>query len=141
MSSAPDAAGPEAAPATRYPGASSFGPGANNAHVTRLGQMLVERGARRFYADGPGPRWSDADRRATQAFQQAQGWRGTDADGLPGPATWELLVTGKGRDIPAAAAGAPARRPPRTGCPAIRAAPCSARARTTTTSPGWAGSW
>ncbi|MCI3276512.1 peptidoglycan-binding protein [Streptomyces cylindrosporus] len=85
--------------ATAYPGAVYFGPGANNKYVTRLGQMLVARGAARFYTSGPGPRWSDADRRATQAFQLAQGWRGADADGLPGPQTWALLVSGTGKDI------------------------------------------
>ncbi|MDF3297691.1 peptidoglycan-binding protein [Streptomyces tropicalis] len=88
-----------------YPGARSFGPGADNASVTRLGRMLVGRGARTSYAEGPGPRWSDADRRATAAFQRAQGWTGVDADGLPGPATWRLLVTGTGRDVPAAPGG------------------------------------
>ncbi|MEU5100031.1 peptidoglycan-binding protein [Streptomyces sp. NPDC020996] len=94
--------------ATAYPGPEYFGPGANNAYVTRLGQLLVARGGGRFYASGPGPRWTDADRRATQAFQLAQGWRGADADGLPGPRTWELLVTGKGSGIPASTAGPPA---------------------------------
>ncbi|MFV0135801.1 peptidoglycan-binding protein [Streptomyces sp. HMX87] len=117
VSATPDTAGPQAAPSTRYPGAASFGPGADNAYVTRLGRLLIERGGGRFYASGPGPRWSDADRRATQAFQRAQGWRGADADGLPGPATWELLATGKGRDIPAAAAGGPAPEPASHGVP------------------------
>ena len=90
-----------------FPGASKFGPGANNAHVTKLGQMLVQRGAQRFYAEGPGPRWSDADRNATQAFQRAQGWTGADADGIPGPRTWDLLVSGKGKSIPSAPAAKP----------------------------------
>ncbi|MEU6678346.1 peptidoglycan-binding protein [Streptomyces sp. NPDC046925] len=89
-----------------YPGAGSFGPGANNKYVTQLGKALVKRGGGRFYTSGPGPRWTDADRRATQAFQLAQGWKGKDADGLPGPATWSYLMTGKGRDIPRAGAGA-----------------------------------
>ncbi|MGW0582064.1 peptidoglycan-binding protein [Streptomyces sp. NPDC002920] len=85
---------------TPYPGPSSFGPGANNKYVTELGRLLVARGGARFYTSGPGPRWGEADRRATQAFQQAQGWRGTAADGIPGPQTWRLLVTGTGEDIP-----------------------------------------
>ncbi|MGW2828226.1 peptidoglycan-binding protein [Streptomyces sp. NPDC001286] len=89
-------------PATVFPGAGYFGPGADNKYVTQLGQMLVARGAARFYTTGPGPRWSDADRRATEAFQLAQGWQGADADGLPGPQTWALLVTGKGKSVPAA---------------------------------------
>ncbi|MFI7504657.1 peptidoglycan-binding protein [Streptomyces sp. NPDC049687] len=106
----PDA-GSEALP-TPYPGRSSFGPGAANRYVTQLGRLLVARGAGRFYTSGPGPRWTDADRRATRAFQWAQGWRGPAADGLPGPATWRLLVTGEGRDIgglgnPLGAPGAP----------------------------------
>ncbi|MFF1638252.1 peptidoglycan-binding protein [Streptomyces sp. NPDC058246] len=95
------------AKATRYPGSAYFGPGADNAYVTQLGRLLVTRGAGRFYTSGPGPRWSDADRRATQAFQRAQGWTGPDADGLPGPQTWSYLVGKEGRDIPGAAAGSP----------------------------------
>jgi hypothetical protein len=91
--------------ATPYPGAVHFGPGANNKYVTRLGRLLVARGAGSYYTSGPGPRWSDADRRATQAFQRAQGWSGADADGLPGPHTWQLLVTGKGRNGTTTAAG------------------------------------
>ncbi|MGW7298691.1 MULTISPECIES: peptidoglycan-binding protein [unclassified Streptomyces] len=99
---------PEKEAKTPYPGRAYFGPGANNKYVTELGRMLVARGAARFYTTGPGPRWTDADRRATQAFQQAQGWRGADADGLPGPQTWALLVGGKGKDIVPGAAGPPA---------------------------------
>ncbi|MFF3750077.1 peptidoglycan-binding protein [Streptomyces sp. NPDC002018] len=88
-----------------YPGAGAFGPGAENAHVRQLGRMLVRRGAGRFYRQGPGPRWGEADRLATQAFQRAQGWRGAEADGRPGPGTWRHLVRGLGKDIPPAGAG------------------------------------
>ncbi|WP_037660042.1 peptidoglycan-binding protein, partial [Streptomyces aurantiacus] len=100
----------QAAPA-RFPGAGHFGPGADNKHVTRLGEMLVARGGGRFYRTGPGPRWSDADLGATRAFQRAQGWTGADADGLPGPTTWSYLVGGKGKDIPGGTAGGPDGRP------------------------------
>jgi hypothetical protein len=94
-----DGGQPGAPAVTPYPGAAYFGPGANNKYVTLLGRMLVARGAGGSYASGPGPRWTDADRRATRAFQQAQGWTGAEADGLPGPHTWELLVNGKGKDV------------------------------------------
>ncbi|MEU5161048.1 peptidoglycan-binding protein [Streptomyces sp. NPDC020875] len=110
---------PGPAPADAFPGAGFFGPGAENEHVTRLGEMLVERGGARFYAEGPGPRWTEADRRATQAFQQAQGWSGTDADGIPGTQTWKLLVTGTGKDIPAPVSAS-------TAAPAVPAAPAAA---------------
>ncbi|MFF1459795.1 peptidoglycan-binding protein [Streptomyces sp. NPDC058330] len=92
--------------ATSFPGASKFGPGADNAFVTQLGKLLIAQGGERFYRVGAGPRWTDADRRATQAFQLAQGWKGKEADGIPGPGTWELLVKGTGRTIPAAGGGA-----------------------------------
>nr|WSX54000.1 peptidoglycan-binding protein [Streptomyces sp. NBC_00974] len=82
-----------------FPGAGYFGPGANNTHVAELGRMLVKRGGGSFYTSGPGPRWSEADRKATQAFQRAQGWTGSDADGIPGKATWDYLVNGKGKNI------------------------------------------
>ncbi|MFC9791734.1 peptidoglycan-binding protein [Streptomyces sp. NPDC127584] len=99
VSAGSGSAGGPAAEATPYPGAAMFGPGADNAHVTRLGRLLVERGGKKYYSRGPGPKWGEADRRATRAFQLAQGWKGREADGLPGPDTWELLVTGKGRSI------------------------------------------
>ncbi|MFI8085923.1 peptidoglycan-binding protein [Kitasatospora sp. NPDC086009] len=94
-----------------FPGADKFGPGADNAYVTRLGELLVARGGARFYSEGPGPRWSDADRNACQAFQVAQGWSGADADGLPGPTTWQYLVTGQGNNIAAAPAPEPQPTP------------------------------
>ncbi|MFY4723238.1 peptidoglycan-binding protein [Streptomyces sp. LaBMicrA B280] len=82
-----------------FPGADSFGLGAVNEYVTELGRMLMARGAAPYYPNGPGPAWSEADRRATEAFQRAQGWDEEEADGLPGPRTWDLLTSGRGRDI------------------------------------------
>ncbi|MFJ8308409.1 MULTISPECIES: peptidoglycan-binding protein [unclassified Streptomyces] len=93
-----------------FPGTGKFGPGANNAHVTQLGQMLIQRGGGRFYTQGPGPRWGSADEKATRAFQEAQGWTGADADGIPGAKTWALLVQGVGKNIAPASPG-PAVRP------------------------------
>ncbi|MCH0540442.1 peptidoglycan-binding protein [Streptomyces sp. MUM 203J] len=98
-----------------FPGAGMFGPGRSNQHVTELGRMLVARGASRFYRVGPGPRWGEADRRATQAFQLAQGWRGAEADGLPGAHTWRLLAQDRGRDVPAEPGAPRAAVPPFPG--------------------------
>ncbi|MFD3560262.1 peptidoglycan-binding protein [Streptomyces sp. NPDC058686] len=108
---------------TRFPGAKSFGSGVDSANVTRLGKMLVDRGGGRFYSTGPGPRWGEADRLATQAFQRAQGWTGTDADGLPGAATWAYLVGGKGKDIPPAPGGAPSPGSAPAPAPAVSKVP------------------
>ncbi|MET9082757.1 peptidoglycan-binding protein [Streptomyces sp. NPDC004237] len=74
-----------------YPGKNYFRPGASNDHVTRLGRQLVAKGYGRFYPKGPGPAWGEAARRAVEAFQRAQGWRGGAADGYPGPETWRRL--------------------------------------------------
>ncbi|MEU3775439.1 peptidoglycan-binding protein [Streptomyces sp. NPDC032472] len=90
---------PVVPPTTAFPGADKFGPGADNAYVAELGRMLIDRGGRRFYPNGASTKWSDADLLATQAFQTAQGWTGGDADGIPGPHTWQLLVERTGKDI------------------------------------------
>ncbi|THA37186.1 peptidoglycan-binding protein [Streptomyces sp. A1547] len=90
---------PKPAVPTVFPGATQFGPGANNEYVAQLGRMLIDRGGRRFYPKGASTAWSDSDRLATQAFQTAQGWTGADADGIPGAHTWQLLVEHKGNDI------------------------------------------
>ncbi|WP_116209229.1 peptidoglycan-binding protein [Streptomyces olivoreticuli] len=85
---------------TGFPGAHCFGSGKSNEHITRLGKLLIKRGGKRFYQQAAGPRWGNADLDATRAFQQAQGWTGSSADGIPGPRTWDYLVNGKGKDIP-----------------------------------------
>ncbi|MEV5883084.1 peptidoglycan-binding protein [Streptomyces sp. NPDC052020] len=83
---------PKPKPKTAFPGAAKFKPGQVNEHVTKLGEALVKKGFGKFYALGPGPRWTEADRLATQAFQRAQGWSGASADGYPGPETWARLM-------------------------------------------------
>ncbi|MFI9805994.1 peptidoglycan-binding protein [Streptomyces sp. NPDC052301] len=74
-----------------YPGRGHFLPGAENAYLAQLRGRLQEKGFGSFYALDPGPRWSEADRRAVEAFQRTQGWRGGAADGYPGPETWRRL--------------------------------------------------
>ncbi|MER7937824.1 MULTISPECIES: peptidoglycan-binding protein [unclassified Streptomyces] len=80
-------------PAPPFPGASYFGPGENNAHVTALGKQLVKKGYGRFYTSGPGPRWTGADKNAVRAFQLAHASLKGAADGIPGPKTWALLFS------------------------------------------------
>lgn len=80
-----------AKPKPPFPGRDKFGPGKSNASVTLLGQQLVRKGYGKHYTSGPGPEWSEADRRGVEAFQRAQGWTGSGADGYPGPETWSLL--------------------------------------------------
>lgn len=74
-----------------YPGKSFFASGQSNDHVRKLGAQLVKKGYGAHYLTGPGPRWTEADRRNVEAFQRAQGWSGSAADGYPGPETWRRL--------------------------------------------------
>lgn len=76
-----------------FPGRGYFRPGAYNSYVERLGKQLVKKGYGRYYQVGPGPRWSNADKQCVAAFQRAQGWKGKDADGYPGPETWKRLFS------------------------------------------------
>ena len=77
--------------APKFPGRQHFKPGADNQYVTQLGKQLVKKGYGSHYTVGPGPRWGEADRLNVQAFQRAQHWTGSDADGYPGPETWKRL--------------------------------------------------
>ncbi|MFD4608270.1 peptidoglycan-binding protein [Streptomyces sp. NPDC058440] len=75
-----------------FPGTQYFKAGADNGYVKQLGEALVRKGFGRYYSVGPGPRWSESDRKAVEAFQKAQGWTGASADGYPGPETWARLM-------------------------------------------------
>ncbi|WP_404949116.1 peptidoglycan-binding protein [Streptomyces sp. ARC14] len=80
-------------PMPPFPGASYFGTGKTNSHITILGKQLVKRGFGKHYTSGPGPKWSDADRRNVAAFQRSRAELRGDADGIPGPLTWRLLFS------------------------------------------------
>jgi hypothetical protein len=93
--SAGSGGGPSAKPKPMppFPGSSYFGPGKANAHITLLGKQLVKKGFGRHYTSGPGPKWSEADRKNVADFQRSRPELRGDADGLPGPLTWRLLFS------------------------------------------------
>ncbi|MEI7034146.1 peptidoglycan-binding protein [Streptomyces pratensis] len=81
------------APAPRYqpfPGASFFSARTSSPVITAMGRRLVAEGCS-SYAVGPGPRWSEADRRSYASWQRKLGFRGGDADGIPGRTSWNAL--------------------------------------------------
>ncbi|WP_030777707.1 peptidoglycan-binding protein [Streptomyces sp. NRRL S-920] len=84
---------PAPKPAPPFPGASYFGPGKSNSHIKQLGTQLVKRGFGTHYASGPGPKWSDADRKNVADFQRSRKELCGDPDGIPGPLTWRLLFS------------------------------------------------
>ncbi|MFF7171588.1 peptidoglycan-binding protein [Streptomyces pseudovenezuelae] len=77
----------------KFPGRNAFGPGKSNASILLLGQQLVRRGFGKHYRVGPSRDWGEADRLNVVAFQRAQGWTGSNADGYPGPETWRRLFS------------------------------------------------
>ncbi|MFF8399785.1 peptidoglycan-binding protein [Streptomyces sp. NPDC016172] len=82
-----------AKPKPPWPGRDKFGPGKNNSSITLLGQQLVRKGYGKHYTNGPGPKWSDADRKNVRDFQLSRRDLAGDADGIPGPKTWQSLFS------------------------------------------------
>lgn len=91
-----------------FPGTNAFVLGKSHPAVTVLGQRLVAHGYGSFYKVGPGSTFTETDKKATQAFQKAQGWTGSDADGYPGKVTWERLMS----TAPSEEKPTPAPKPP-----------------------------
>jgi hypothetical protein len=75
-----------------FPGVQNFGLGKNNDYILLLGQQIVKKGYSKHYKKGPSKKWGEADRLKVQDFQLAHGWKGSGANGLPGPVTWQLLM-------------------------------------------------
>lgn len=73
-----------------FPGAAFFKVGRNSAVITAMGKRLVSEGCGR-YTVGPGPAWSEADRKSYAAWQRKLGYTGGDADGVPGKSSWDRL--------------------------------------------------
>jgi LysM repeat protein len=78
-----------------FPGAAFFHGGRHSPIITALGRRLVALGFDEFYKFGPGPNWTNADRRAVAAFQRSRPELAGDADGIPGPKTWAALKVPK----------------------------------------------
>lgn len=73
-----------------FPGSAFFKNFPRSPIVTAMGKRLVAEGCS-AYAEGPGPKWTDADKRSYAKWQRKRGFSGTDADGWPGKTTWDAL--------------------------------------------------
>lgn len=78
---------PKAAVGPVRPRLSHLANGAHNSDVVLLQKALVRKG----YDIGTDGIYGPQTARAVQAFQKAQGWTGTDADGQMGPETFRRL--------------------------------------------------
>lgn len=128
---------PAPAPAAAPPALAHLGWGAANSDVRALQQRLVT--LRWLAPSNLTGRYDASTRAAVAGFQRAQGWHGSDADGLMGPGTLRRLFAAGARPGPLApAAGstrpAPgtstqARPAPRTGTTTSAARPVLSRLR------------
>ncbi|MBT2445917.1 N-acetylmuramoyl-L-alanine amidase [Streptomyces sp. ISL-43] len=73
-----------------FPGAGFFTALPHSPVVTAMGERLVAEGCS-DYAEGPGPQWTQADRRSYAKWQRKLGFTGSDADGWPGRTSWDAL--------------------------------------------------
>ena len=78
-----------------YPGQKAFRIGKSDPAVLDLDKALIKKGYAKHH-DGNGYQasktFTEATRLNVRDFQLAQGWRGSGADGYPGPQTWDRLV-------------------------------------------------
>ncbi|WP_225987342.1 peptidoglycan-binding protein [Streptomyces spectabilis] len=77
-----------------FPGADFFRNTPRSALITAMGKRLVAEGCS-AYSEGPGPRWTDADKRSYAKWQRKLGYSGADADGWPGKTSWDKLKVPK----------------------------------------------
>jgi hypothetical protein len=73
-----------------FPGAAFFHGGRHSPVITAMGRRLVAEGCGR-YISGPGPDWTNSDRASYAAWQRKLGYHGSEADGIPGKASWDKL--------------------------------------------------
>jgi hypothetical protein len=78
-----------------FPGADKFGPGQVGPWITFMGQQMQRLGLGGYYKVGPSPDWGTADRDAYAAWQRFLGYTGADADGIPGPTSWQKMLDAK----------------------------------------------
>lgn len=92
----PSASKPKPAPVSYepFPGAAYFKKNPKSSLVTRMGKRLVAEGCS-AYSSGPGPQWTEADRKSYRKWQLKLGYRGSDADGYPGKSSWDRLKVPK----------------------------------------------
>ncbi|MDG4863690.1 peptidoglycan-binding protein [Streptomyces sp. T-3] len=88
---------PPKPPRTEYepfPGGGFFHVGQSHPMITVMGHRLMAEGCGR-YEVRPSPDWTEADRKSYAAWQHKLGFKGKDADGIPGKVSWDLLKVPK----------------------------------------------
>ncbi len=74
-----------------YPGAAFFRPGRKSPIIAAMHKRLVDEGCDKYKTSSNKDTWGSGDEASYAAWQKKQGYRGDDADGIPGRKTWEAL--------------------------------------------------
>ena len=77
-----------------FPGATFFRTGRTSKLITEMGKRLVAEGYK-GYKLGPGPTFTNSDKKAYAWWQRKLGYAGSAADGIPGPDSWRKLKVPK----------------------------------------------
>ncbi|MGW2050296.1 peptidoglycan-binding protein [Streptomyces sp. NPDC001858] len=73
-----------------FPGSTFFHKGQRSPLIAAMGKRLVKEGCGK-YRTGPGPEWTDVDQQSYAAWQRKIGFKGAEADGMPGKSSWDRL--------------------------------------------------
>jgi hypothetical protein len=81
-----------------FPGATWFKKKPKSPIITAMGKRLVAVGCS-AYTDGPGPQWTESDRKSYAKWQHKLGYTGTAADGWPGATSWAALKVPYAKEV------------------------------------------
>lgn len=114
----------KAAPAPAAAPASSYLPGVRGSHVAAMQKALIARGF--AIKSGATGMFGSETRSAVAAFQRAQGWSGSGADGIPGSVTLNRLGLSSAKATTSASTAKPSSASP-------KASPAASSARSSST--------
>jgi LysM repeat protein len=78
-------------PYVPFPGAAWFKTQPHSPVISMMGARLIEEGCSAYGPGGPPAQWNAQHRESYAMWQYKLGYRGEDADGWPGPTSWNKL--------------------------------------------------
>jgi hypothetical protein len=74
-----------------FPGASFFHTGKKSPIIAAMHHRLVAEGCNKYQSSANANIWGEGDVKSFAAFQQKLGFKGNDANGIPGKTSWDKL--------------------------------------------------
>jgi hypothetical protein len=78
-----------------FPGAGFFKDGKKDARIAAMHKRLVAEGVGKYKSNSNQDTWGSGDEASYKAWQQKLGYKGDDADGIPGKVSWDKLKVPK----------------------------------------------